>query len=212
MLKEENETYREICLKCRRPNTNCFCKDIKPFDTRVHFVILMHPKEDRRQRTGTGRLAHLALQNSELIVGLDFTHNKRVNEIINDTDFQSFILYPNEKSLNISHSNAYQHISEQKQIAVFLIDSTWRCSNKMMKLSSNLAKLPTISFDFKKESQFKIKRQPKEYCLSTIEAIYTLLQEFDAHNLENVGNKKETLPETLKRMVDHQIACRSKSL
>ena len=48
---------REICYKCLRSKENCFCRFLNPFDSGIKFVILMHPKEAKRQRTGTGRIA-----------------------------------------------------------------------------------------------------------------------------------------------------------
>jgi len=42
----------------------------------------MHPKEYRKEKNGTGIMTALQLENSEIIVGVDFTNNDRVNEII----------------------------------------------------------------------------------------------------------------------------------
>jgi len=42
----------------------------------------MHPKEYKREKIGTGLMTQLQLENSEIIVGIDFTNNKRVNEIL----------------------------------------------------------------------------------------------------------------------------------
>lgn len=204
------ESYREMCLKCHRPKSNCYCKDIVPFETKVHIVILMHPMEAYKQKTGTGRLAQLSLINSEIIIGLDFSHNKRVNEIIDNPDNQSFVLYPNAQSINISHSESYKNIDLKKNLYIFLIDSTWSCSKKVMKLSQNLVQLPTITFDIKETSRFAIKKQPKSFCLSTIEAIYYLLDELEKNSFENVGGKKEALLETLKKMVDFQLECKNR--
>jgi len=38
--------------------------------TRTKLVFLMHPKEFKDQRTGTGRLTHLCLADSELHMGI----------------------------------------------------------------------------------------------------------------------------------------------
>ena len=47
----------------------------------------MHPKEAYKQKTGTGRLAHLTLEDSEIIVGVDFTDNPRLNTLITDEKY-----------------------------------------------------------------------------------------------------------------------------
>ena len=73
------------CYRCFRPVKACLCKHITPIDTGIKFVFLMHPKEAYRQRTGTGRLANISLIDSEIIVGIDFTDNARLNELIGGT-------------------------------------------------------------------------------------------------------------------------------
>ena len=55
------------CYRCFRPEKSCYCKYIKSFDCGVKFVLLMHPKEAFKQKTGTGRLTNIALIDSEII-------------------------------------------------------------------------------------------------------------------------------------------------
>ena len=59
----------------------------------------MHPKEAYHQHTGTGRLACLSLKDAEIIVGIDFTHNAKLNRLLSDPDFFPMVLYPGEDSL-----------------------------------------------------------------------------------------------------------------
>jgi DTW domain-containing protein YfiP len=61
----------------------------------------MHPKEYRKQKNGTGHMTKLQLENSEVIVGVDFTHNKRVNEILAYEESSSFLLYPGKGNFNL---------------------------------------------------------------------------------------------------------------
>jgi len=130
----------------------------------------MHPKEARKIKNGTGRLTHLNLQNSELIIDVDFTHNKRVNEIINT--YKSYVLYPDSTSIDI----AKETLPSTKNQAIFIIDATWASAKKMLRLSTNLQKLPKISFTHTSSSKFQIKEQPFEYCLSTMESVLKVLE------------------------------------
>ena len=50
----------------------------------------MHPKEYKKEKNGTGHMTKLQLDNSEIIVGVDFTKNKRVNEILANEKKDSF--------------------------------------------------------------------------------------------------------------------------
>ncbi len=161
------------------------CEFVQSIKTKTKFVILMHPKEFKKVKNGTGHLTHLSLQNSELFIGIDFTHHRRVNEIIKDYD--SFILYPSKEAINLSKEG----LNVKKEMAIFIIDSTWSCSVKMFRDSKNLNNLKHISFDSTKLSQFKIKEQPAEYCLSTIESTLSILEMLNKWHLE--GTKEEDL-------------------
>ncbi|EPR72991.1 hypothetical protein ADIWIN_2079 [Winogradskyella psychrotolerans RS-3] len=50
----------------------------------------MHPKEYKKEKNGTGHITKLQLENSEIIVGVDFTDNKRVNDVLANENNSSF--------------------------------------------------------------------------------------------------------------------------
>ena len=197
---------REKCYSCYRPKSSCMCKHINSLDTNTRFVILMHPKEFKKVKNGTGHLTHLSLTNSKLFIGVDFTNHKEINDIISTC--QSYILYPSKDALNISKINIDKSLNVKKDMAIFIIDSTWSCSFKMLKESKNLQTLTHISFDSTKLSEFKIKKQPEDYCLSTIESTFSilkLLQKWDIEDFEKVDLDKFLNP--FHMMVDYQIKC-----
>ncbi len=175
------------------------CTHVHTVNTETKFVVLMHPKEFKKVKNGTGHLTHLSLKNSELFVGIDFTDHRAINKIISSHD--SYILYPSKEAINLSTTS----IEATKNIAIFIIDSTWACSVKMFRDSKNLQTLKHISFDATKLSQFKIKQQPAEYCLSTIESTLSVLELLNKWNIESV--KQKDLDEFLnpfKKMVEYQ--------
>ena len=69
-IQDDNENYRQLCFKCMRPISSCYCKYTAPINCGIKFVFLMHPKEAKKQRTGTGRLACLCLPESEILMVL----------------------------------------------------------------------------------------------------------------------------------------------
>lgn len=180
------------------------CKHVNTLDTKTKFVILMHPKEFKKVKNGTGHLTHLALKNSELFHGIDFTNHKKINHIINT--HESFVLYPSKDAINLSKSDPTPNAN--KKIAIFIIDSTWACSLKMLRESKNLQTLKTLSFTSSKLSQFKIKEQPAEYCLSTIESTLEVIQLLKQWNMEHL--EQEDLDKFLnpfEKMVEYQLEC-----
>ena len=165
----------------------------------------MHPKEAKRQRTGTGRLSHLTLTDSELFVGIDFSNHQRLNALLKDDAFFPVVLYPSEEALNAS-SNELKVSLSSKRLLVIVIDSTWFCSKKMIKLSTNLHSLPRISFMGHYKSIFTFKKEPKEYCVSTIESCYYLIKELQAENLEAKPLDATPLMAVFKKMIQFQLS------
>ncbi|EDZ61328.1 protein containing DTW domain [Sulfurimonas gotlandica GD1] len=159
----------------------------------------MHPKEFKKVKNGTGHLTHLALDNSELFVGVDFSNHQKINEIIKEYD--SYVMYPSKDALNISQTNP----KNKRDMAIFIIDSTWSCSVKMLRESKNLQSLRYMSFDSIKLSQFKIKQQPAEFCLSTIESTLSVLELLNIHKIENIANGDlEEFLNPFEQMIEYQ--------
>lgn len=209
-LKENIITFKreDFCFKCFRLQTNCLCHLIAPFQTNTHFVMLMHPMEAKKEKMGTGRISVACLLNSQMISGIDFTEDQQVNALIDDPKNYCMVLYPGDKSLNISSDDVapLKNLVERRLI-VFLIDGTWPCAKKMMRLSRNINSLPRVSFSSTHESLFVIKEQPAEYCLSTLESIHFFLSESERRGLENLGGAQDNMLDVFKEMIHFQIQC-----
>lgn len=210
-MYQDKSSYRKKCYRCFRPIKTCYCHYAKPFHTNTRFIILMHPNEAYRQKTSTGYLSHITLQNSEIIIGDDFTHNKKVNDYINDEQYFPVMLYPKDDALSISDTTISENIIQKKRtLLLFIIDGTWYFAKKIIKNSKNMHVLPTLSFTTNRQSQYIFKRQPEDYCLSTIESIYYFIDECNHYTLETCREEKENLMYIFKKMVTYQIAMKEK--
>ncbi|MDD5716190.1 MAG: DTW domain-containing protein [Sulfuricurvum sp.] len=199
---------RSKCYRCYRPASSCMCPSINPLQTQTKFILLMHPKEFKKTKNGTGHLTHLSLPNSELYIHVDFSEHKAVNALINDPNNRCYLLYPGKESINLNTETIHL---QDKQLIIFILDSTWPCSLKMLRLSRNLQLLPKVSFTHTKTSQFKIKEQPEEFCLSTIESTLTLLELLNKHHLEKIMPEAlEAFLDPFNAMVAYQISCASR--
>jgi DTW domain-containing protein YfiP len=159
----------------------------------------MHSKEFRKTKNGTGIFSHLSLPNSELFVGIDFSDNKQIDAIVEDQNNNCFILYPSKNSLIL---NDTQVVQSGKTTVIFLIDSTWACAKKIMRVSQNIKDLPRLSFYHDRVSAFHIKEQPNEICLSTIESIQTVLGLLETHITQE---SLETFLTPFHEMVKYQM-------
>ena len=203
----QSEAY---CYKCDRIIRNCLCSLIYPFKTDIHFVLLMHPMEAKKEKMGTGKISQLSLLNSQIIVGVDFSDDSDVNSLIADKDNYCSILYPGKTAVNISKDDVGPLLSMKnkgRRLVVFLIDGTWPCAKKMMRQSSNLKVLPRVSFSATHTSIFEIKEQPADFCLSTLESIHFFIKECNRLGIEKTDNSEDQMICVFKAMIDFQIKC-----
>jgi len=181
------------------------CEHIKPLTTKTKFVILMHSHEFKKIKNGTGHFTHLSLKNSDLYVGVEFANHKAVNALINDTNNNCYVLYPSEKSLVL---NTTPFPKNGKQNVIFLIDSTWHNARKLLRDSPNVQNLPKVSFEHTKNSEFKIKEQPMDLCLSTIESTLCVLELLTLNGSESLKTSElEGFLEPFTKMVEYQLKC-----
>ena len=166
--------YRAVCHVCRRPQATCYCSLVKPFESRPRFVILCHPRE-AKHRLGTVRMAHLAMTDSLLLEGADFSRHCRVNEILSDDRLFCTVLYPGANAINLSAlawEQCTSFVPHGKEWVVFVLDGTWKSVRKMIRSSENLRRLPFVCFDRSQRSTYRIRKQPRPNFYSTIEAIH----------------------------------------
>jgi DTW domain-containing protein YfiP len=202
--QKQGESFREVCLRCFRPKISCFCGDIESFDTRTHFVILMHPKEAKKVKMGTSRLTQLFLSNSEIRIGLDFTDDERVNVMIKDPRFFPVVLFPGENSVEITGNDYLINNCQNKNLLVLVVDASWPLAKKILRESRNLHDLPQIHFRPEASSRYILKKQPHPYCLCTIESVSFLLEELENVGLENCQGKQKALRDALDKMCQLQ--------
>jgi DTW domain-containing protein len=202
---------RETCYHCFWPKALCWCPTLQPMETRTRFVFLMHPKEFKHEKAGTGRLTHLCLPNSELHMGLAFDDHSALRNLLEDPGYWPVLLYPGRTALNLSDETQLPAIRAslgQRSPLVILLDATWSGARKMLKLSPVLQRLPRIMFTPAAPSRYIIKQQPQAGCLSTLEAVHELLTVMERTGLDRYSRPEQLLG-LFQRMQDFQIRCAS---
>ncbi|AFY03214.1 tRNA-uridine aminocarboxypropyltransferase [Bdellovibrio bacteriovorus] len=199
---------RPLCYSCMQPGKACYCHAIERFDPQISFVLLIHPIEVRR-RIATGRMTSLCLEKSYLISGQNFSENPQVNALIRDPANHCVILYPGRDSSDLSLMNPLARqslVPAGKRLTVFVIDGTWATAKKMMRESHNLHALPKICFSPEKPSAFRVRKQPKEFCYSTIEAVHQTIELLGGDLGLNLKQRPhDNLLEVFDLMVERQL-------
>jgi DTW domain-containing protein YfiP/uncharacterized membrane protein YsdA (DUF1294 family) len=205
-------TMRIMCYRCFWPASLCWCGSLHPMPTRTRFVFLMHPKEYKEEKAGTGRLTHLCLPNSELHMGKGFDEHEDVQALLADPMNYAVLLYPGRNALNLSDTGSSEQEAaspekpvsgltlptlrgqlESRRLVVFLLDATWSGARKMLRLSPSLQRLPRIMFTPTAPSRYIIKQQPQEGCLSTLEAVHELLLVLERNGLDRYEQPAQLL-------------------
>ncbi len=184
---------RSICTQCKRPLKVCYCHTIQHVDNRWPIHILQHPAESKHA-IGTARIASLSLNQCQLQVGENFDDDA-LNVL------QPLLVYPGEHSQNLEELNLLE-----PQPLLF-IDASWRKSRRMLLESPALMQLPKVSFQPEMVSRYRIRKEPDQYALSTLEAIVYALSVLE-------GNADRYLPllDSMDWMIEKQIELMGKDV
>ena len=181
---------REVCDRCRRPRRVCYCAALPELLTRTRVIILQHPRE-RTMPIGTARMATLALPGVELRVGVRWDQLEDLGE-------SAILLWPGEDAKDILS------VPPTGQVTLVVVDGTWSQAKAVVRDSPALRRLPRYGFVAPEPSQYRIRREPSEGFVSTIEALMHALGA-----LEGDAARFRPLLDPLRRMVDLQLACQA---
>lgn len=184
---------RAVCARCRRPERVCYCRYVTPIETVTRIVLLQHPRE-RDVAIGTARMASLCLPSSELHVGVDWEGSPALLRALSDPARPPALLYPGEGAIDIAQS------PPSGPITLVVVDGTWSQTKTLVRHNPRLAALPRYAFVPPAPSEYRIRREPRETYVSTIEALVHVLGV-----LEGAPERFAALLLPFRAMVDMQI-------
>jgi DTW domain-containing protein YfiP len=162
--------YRPVCPRCRRPEAACWCAHLPRLEAATRVVFLQHPRE-RRVAISTCRMAHLALPGSVLLRGVRFDEDARLEALCRPRrpDGLVAVLFPGEGALDP------RDLPPGAVDTLIVADGTWPQAKKLVRRSALLAGLPRMGLAPSRPSAYRIRREPAEHCVSTIEAVVEVL-------------------------------------
>ena len=167
---EGSSSHREVCWRCRRPQRVCWCDEVRPVHSQTHVVFVQHPRETKVP-VSTCRMAHLSLPNSELHVGLSAVGNPRREALCAEADVA--VLFPTADATDVG-------AIERPLKTLVVVDGTWSNAKKVVERCPLLSRLPRVSFRPERPGAYRIRKEPAEHCLSTIEAVSYVLDRLEA--------------------------------
>jgi len=168
MSRLDGSEPRAVCSRCRRAQVVCYCRHLTSIPTRTRIVFLQHTRE-RSVAIGTARMASLCLPNSELYVGVHWVGTHALARAVGDPERPPALLFPGDAAIDIVRE------PPPGPITLVVVDGTWRQVKKVVRLNPPLAALPRYAFVPPAPSEYRIRHEPKETYVSTIEALVHVL-------------------------------------
>jgi tRNA-uridine aminocarboxypropyltransferase len=196
------------CPHCLKPPGLCVCEGIVRIDNKVSLLVLQHPQEQDRE-LGTARLAVLHFKNALLKIGLSWSNLTKI--LGRPTDPQRWaILYlgsvkaaavlPDRDIVVVNRNgNAVDHQSSAlREIeGIILLDGTWSQAKALWWRNAWMLKCKRVVLGPKQPSRYgKLRREPRDDGLSTIEAAAMLLA-----RLERKPEIETALHESFERLL-----------
>jgi tRNA-uridine aminocarboxypropyltransferase len=150
------------CPRCLLQQRVCLCADVPAIATRTRIVIVRHHLE-RFRSSNSGRLAHLALTNSEIV-----EHGGSAGPAeLADLD-GAWLLYPEGEPLHAAP------VPPPSQLVV--LDATWSQARRMYRKLGVLRGLPLLRLPDEDVPAARLRESPGPGRVSTIEAIARALR------------------------------------
>jgi DTW domain-containing protein YfiP len=193
---------RALCAGCGRPPVVCVCAHVTPLRTRTRVLILQHPRE-RHVPINTARLARLSLPDAILRRAVDFETDPVVSAALSGRDGgpPPYLLFPGPKAIDLAHE------PPPGPITLVVLDGTWWQAGKLLRRNPRLAALPQLRLAPATPSRYRIRREPHDHCVATIEAIALALRALEGEVDEA---QFAALLAPFDAMVEHQLAFRSR--
>lgn len=178
-MKQPNDKNSRYCTRCTRALKACLCEYIVPLENRTPLYILQHPYEVAHPK-GTAALLAASMQQAEIRVGEDFSGDTWLNDLLADPSLRCYLLWPDEEAISPVELRQQMESVSSGAIAVafILLDGTWRKAYRMLQSNPALARLPRIGLGAI-AGQYAIRKKPFPEALSTIEAGYHLLSQWE---------------------------------
>lgn len=180
---------RKLCSHCERPIKTCLCDVMTCLSCDYELIILQDPKEAKHALSSAPILAK-SIQGARLLIGETFDP---IELLGSDWQTQSLLVFPHQESLT-----SEQAIARNFKYLI-LLDGTWRKVARMMHVNDWLTRLPCISIASSNNSEYQIRKSPREDGLSTIEAaVQTLNKLHPNDDFSNILN-------AFRKMISYQV-------
>lgn len=171
---------RQQCPACHRPPAYCYCSRLSHVVNATPVFILQDVREAKHP-IGTARIAALSLSQVEM-VNLDPARPDARTDLLANIFSRPLrnpaLVYPGQHARPLSDLSGAEAVMAERRDLLF-IDASWGRSLRMIKVFPALAALPLFALTDMPASRYRIRRQPANDAVSTLEAIVHTLQQIE---------------------------------
>ena len=187
--------HRVYCEGCGRPPIVCICAELVTVVPRTKVVVLQHPRE-ADNAIGTAWMVERCF-GAERIVGVELEDDPRLLAAIGDATAPAILLSPGPSAIDLRAAPPVGPVT------LIVVDGTWSQAKKLLRVNPSLSRLPRYAFAPVTPSNYRIRREPAEHCVSTLEATVAALSLLEPRREDGVDVRSAL--RAFDAMVDHQI-------
>ena len=198
---EQIKVKRPNCKRCNRPGRVCVCFAFPeiPVDIQTTIHILQHPREqDFRLLTTVPLLQQCIPENKcKVYRGKRFPYSKfgDLYDICGKSN--AALLYPSKDAVDIKDFAADL---DDEPLQLIVLDGTWQEARAIKHNCKFLDNISKVKITGSWRSEFVIKTQPTDDCVSTLEAVAIAISQ-----IENIPNFISIARKPLNALCDFQI-------
>ncbi|XP_069082899.1 tRNA-uridine aminocarboxypropyltransferase 2 [Pleurodeles waltl] len=199
-LPVETTTKRPECARCSRPQKVCLCPflPVHPLSVSTCLYIVQHPAEESRVlRTVPLLAACLPQDKCKVFIGRRFNEERNPELASVCRSPGTLILYPGSEADNLDEVAS---LSSSSSSSIIIIDGTWSQAKDIF-YKNVIFRLPKqVQLKTSISSQYVIRTQPTNTCLSTLECAAVALA-----IMEKNAAIQETILRPLQALCSFQI-------
>ncbi|MDZ4695107.1 MAG: tRNA-uridine aminocarboxypropyltransferase [Deltaproteobacteria bacterium] len=161
LSRRDNQEAR--CSLCQMHKTLCVCSLVPRLVTRTRLNLLVHYREARKP-TNTGQLAARCVVGST--IGIVGDRARPLAFPLVHEGEQGIVLFPAEDAVPIE-----TFATGPRPIVLIVPDGNWRQASKMRQRIPGLDALPSVILPERHPSEYRLRAEPREGGLATIEAV-----------------------------------------
>ena len=184
--------FRQQCLKCFRTPELCYCEAVGSIENQTEILILQHRRE-RMHPFNTARIVDRTLNNSQLICERNEDLAARALPISDNAG----LLYPSKDAVLLTDIPA-----DQRPDQLIILDGTWHHAKTLYRDVDRLHALPKYRLAPTEPGKYRIRMEPNETSLSTLEAVAAALRQLEPET-ENIDALMTAFDCMIEKQLDH---------